>query len=209
MKERKHQKNVPLVLILKDILKSLQKHIKEVKMEENKIQRIVTLHGRELTLTGNELKVGDTAPDFKVIANDLTPIKFYRTYKDKIVLISSVPSLDTPVCDLETKKFNEHAQKLSDDVEIITISMDLPFAQKRWCGQNQINRVKTYSDYLKAEFGKSYGVLIKELRLLARCIFIIDKNFKIKYIQLVKEVSNEPNYDDAINALKNVIQGNL
>jgi len=178
-------------------------------MEENKTLRTVTLNGRELTLTGYEVKVGDTAPDFKVISNDLTPMKFYRTYKDKITLISSVPSLDTRVCDLETRKFNDEAQKLSDDVEIITISMDLPFAQKRWCGQNGITKVKTYSDYIKAEFGKSYGVLIKELRLLARCIFIIDRNFKVKYIQLVKEVSNEPNYDEAINALKDVINGKV
>ena len=178
-------------------------------MEENKTLRTITLNGRELTLIGNELKVGDTAPDFKVISNDMTPMKFYRTYKDKIVLISSVPSLDTPICDLETKKFNEEAQKLSDDVEIITISMDLPFAQKRWCGQNGITKLKTYSDYIKAEFGKSYGVLIKELRLLARCIFIIDKDLKIRYIQLVKEVSNEPDYNDAINALKNVTNKNI
>lgn len=180
-------------------------------MEENtntqEIKRTVTLNGREMTLTGNEIKAGDMAPDFKVISNDMTPMKFQRTYKGKIVLISSVPSLDTPVCDLETRRFNDEAQKLSSDVEIITISMDLPFAQKRWCGQYGVTRVKTYSDYIKAEFGKSYGVLIKELRLLARCIFIVDRDGTVKYVQLVKEVSNEPNYEDALNALKNVIAG--
>ncbi|MEF3279957.1 MAG: thiol peroxidase [Elusimicrobiota bacterium] len=177
-------------------------------MEENKeikIKRTVTLQGRELTLIGEELKIGDKAPDFKVIANDMTPMKFYRTYKGKIVLISSVPSLDTPVCDIETKRFNDEAQKLSQDIEIITISMDLPFAQKRWCGQAGVNRVKTYSDYLKADFGKSYGILIKELRLLARCIFIVDREGIIRYIQLVKEISNEPNYEEAINALKQIV----
>jgi len=176
-------------------------------MEENKIIRTVTMHAREMHLIGDELKVGDDAPDFKVISNDLTPMKFHRTYKDKIVLISSVPSLDTPVCDIETRKFNDESQKLSSDVEIITISMDLPFAQKRWCGQSGVNRVKTYSDYLKSEFGKSYGVLIREIRLLARCIFIVDKDLKIKYIQLVKEITNEPNYEEAISALKNTIAG--
>jgi len=132
-------------------------------------------------------------------------MKFLRTYKGKVVLISSVPSLDTPVCDLETRRFNDEALKLSSDVEIITISMDLPFAQKRWCGQNGVTRVKTYSDYMKAEFGKSYGVLIKELRLLARCIFIIDKEGVVRYVQLVKEVSKEPNYEEAITALKQLL----
>ncbi len=168
-------------------------------------KRTITLQGRELTLIGDEVKVGDKAPDFKVISNDMTPMKFYRSYRDKIVLISSVPSLDTPVCDLETRKFNSEAQKLSSDIEIITISMDLPFAQKRWCGANGIDRVKTYSDYIKADFGKSYGVLIKELRLLARCVFLIDRDGIIRYIQLVKEISNEPNYDEIISEIKKVI----
>lgn len=177
-------------------------------MEENRkidIKRTVTLQGREMILIGNELKIGDIAPDFKVVSNDMTPMKFYRTYKGKVVLISSLPSLDTPVCDIETRRFNEEAKKLSDDIEIIAISMDLPFAQKRWCGQSGITRIKTYSDYLKADFGKSYGVLIKDLRLLARAIFIVDREQKIRYIQLVKEISNEPDYNDAINALKLVI----
>lgn len=174
-------------------------------MEENKIIRTVTMKGNPLTLVGDELKVGDLAPDFKVIDNEMMPVKFHRTYRGKIVLISSVPSLDTPVCDMETRKFNEEAQKLSDDVEIITISMDLPFAQKRWCGQNGINRVKTYSDYLKADFGKKYGVLIKELRLLARCIFLVDRDMKIRYIQLVKEITEEPNYEEVISNIKSIL----
>ncbi|HOJ86371.1 MAG: thiol peroxidase [Elusimicrobiales bacterium] len=177
-------------------------------MEENinnEVKRTVTLQGREMTLIGDEIKIGDKAPDFKVTSNDMTPMKFLRTYKGKVVLISSVPSLDTPVCDLETRRFNDEALKLSSDVEIITISMDLPFAQKRWCGQNGVTRVKTYSDYMKAEFGKSYGVLIKELRLLARCIFIIDKEGVVRYVQLVKEVSKEPNYEEAITALKQLL----
>ena len=174
-------------------------------MENAELKRTVTLQGRTLTLVGKHLKVGDNAPDFKVISNDMTPMKFHRTYRGKIVLILSVPSLDTPVCDMETRKFNSQAQNLSSDVEIIAISMDLPFAQKRWCGANGINRVKTYSDYIKADFGKSYGVLIKELRLLARCVFVIDKEGIIRYIQLVEEISKEPNYDEALNALKSIL----
>lgn len=175
-------------------------------MENNQnTKRTVTLQGRTFTLIGNELKIGDKAPDFKVISNDMTPMKFLRTYKGKVVLISSVPSLDTPVCDIQTRRFNSEAEKLSNDVEIITISMDLPFAQKRWCGANGVTRVKTYSDYLKADFGRSYGVLIKELRLLARAIFIIDREGDIRYIQIVNEITNEPNYDEALNLLKSIV----
>ena len=122
---------------------------------ENEVKRTVTMKGRELTLIGDEIKVGMQAPDFKVIDNNMLPMKFKRTFKGKIILISSVPSLDTPVCDIETKKFNQEAENLSPDIEIITISMDLPFAQSRWCGLASVKRVKTYSDYLKADFGKS------------------------------------------------------
>ncbi|MGC9070670.1 MAG: thiol peroxidase [Elusimicrobiales bacterium] len=177
----------------------------EIKKETQAQKRTVTLDGREMTLVGNEPKVGDKACDFKVISNDMTPMRFYRTYRGKIVLISSVLSLDTPVCDLETRKFNEEAQKLSSDVEIITISMDLPFTQKRWCQANKMERVKTYSDYTKTDFGKSYGVLIRELRLLARCLFLIDREGVIRYIQLLKEISKEPNYEEAINEIKKLV----
>jgi len=170
----------------------------EIKQE---VKRTVTMHGRELTLVGGEIKAGDAAPDFKVTANDMLPMKFKRTFKGKVTLISAVPSLDTPVCDLETRRFNQEALNLSPDIEIITISMDLPFAQKRWCGAAGVNRVKTYSDYLKGDFGKSYGVLIKELRLLARTIFIVDREGFVKYAQQVKEISSEPNYEEALNAL--------
>lgn len=180
-------------------------------MEENNntqnisTERTVTMKGSRLTLIGDEIKVGMEAPDFKVIDNSLLPMKFKRVYKGKITLISSVPSIDTSVCDMETRKFNQEAEKLNPDIEIITISMDLPFAQSRWCGASGVKRVKLYSDYLKADFGKSYGVLIKELRLLARAIFVIDKDGIVRYTQLVNEITNEPDYDSALNALKALI----
>ncbi len=166
--------------------------------------RTVTMKGRALTLLGDEVKIGDEAKDFKAIGNDMLPMKFKRTYLGKTVLISSVPSIDTPVCDLEVRKFNSEAEKLSPEIEIVAISMDLPFAQARWCGAAGVKRVKTYSDYMKAEFGKAYGVLIKELRLLARAIFIVDKTGIIRYSQIVPEITNEPDYENALKALKEI-----
>ncbi|MBI4656257.1 MAG: thiol peroxidase [Elusimicrobia bacterium] len=169
------------------------------------VKRTVTAHGRTMTLVGDEIKVGMPAPDFKVIDNEMLPMKFIRTYKNRISLITSVPSLDTPVCDMETRRFNKEAESFSQDLNILAISMDLPFAQKRWCGAAGINRLKTYSDYLKADFGKSYGVLIKELRLLARAVFIVDKDGIVKYAQIVPETGNEPNYQEVLTALKSVV----
>jgi thiol peroxidase len=159
---------------------------------------VVTMKGNPMTLIGNPVKVGDMAPDFTVAGNDLSPFRF-SSLRGKTVIISAVPSLDTPVCDRETHRFNEEAAKLGD-VQIITISMDLPFAQKRWCGANGISAVKTYSDYKDASFGLAYGVLIKELRLLTRSIFIVDKAGKVQYVQVVKEIASEPNYDEVLAA---------
>jgi thiol peroxidase len=122
---------------------------------------------------GNEVKVGDEAPDFEVLSNDLSPVKL-SSFRGKVCIISSVPSLDTPVCDTETRRFNEEAQQLSSDAALLTISMDLPFAQKRWCGAAGVTRVQTLSDHRDASFGTTYGVLIKELRLLARAVFVVD-----------------------------------
>ncbi|MFH1480769.1 MAG: thiol peroxidase, partial [Pseudomonadota bacterium] len=132
---------------------------------------IIAMKGNPLTLMGNELKIGDSAPDAEVLSNDLSPVKL-SSFKGKISIISSVPSLDTPVCDMETRRFNEEAGKLGDSVVILTISMDLPFAQKRWCGAAGVEKVVTLSDHRDAAFGKAYGVLIKELRLLARAVFV-------------------------------------
>jgi len=166
-------------------------------------KRIVTMKGNPLTLSGNAVKVGESAPDFEVAANDLSGIKL-SSFSGKTCLISSVPSLDTSVCDTQTRKFNEEAGKLGDDVIVLTISMDLPFAQARWCGAAGVDKVQTLSDYRKAEFGNAFGVLIQELRLLARAVFIVDSKGIIRYIQIVDELTNEPDYADAIEALKGI-----
>jgi thiol peroxidase len=164
----------------------------------------VTMKGKPLTLLGNELKVGDKAPDVELTANDMSQMKL-SSYRGKVCIVSAVPSLDTSVCSTETRRFNEEAAKLGNDVVIVTVSMDLPFAQKRWCGQEGIERVITLSDYRNADFGKAYGVLIKENHLLARTVFVVDKQGVIRYIQAVKELSTEPDYNavlEAANKLK-------
>jgi len=161
---------------------------------------IITMKGNPLTLVGNEVRVGDKASDFEVLDNDLSPVRF-SSFHGKVCIISSVPSLDTPVCDMETRRFNEEAGRLSSDVVILTISMDLPFAQKRWCGTAGVTRVQTLSDHRDASLGTSYGVLIKELRLLARAVFLVDRDGIIQYIELVKEITNEPNYEAVLSAV--------
>ena len=164
---------------------------------------LVTMKGNPLTLLGNEVKVGDTAPEFSVIGNDLSPVNL-SSFKGNPLIISSVPSLDTPVCDMSTRRFNQEATALGSKVTILTISMDLPFAQARWCGAAGVQNVVTLSDHKDASFGTTYGLLIKEFRLLARAVFVIDKNGKIQYLQLVPEVAQEPDYDAALDALKKV-----
>jgi thiol peroxidase len=164
----------------------------------------VTLKGNPLTLIGTGIKVGQKAPDFKVLSQNLEE-KGLSDFKGKIKLIASVPSLDTPVCDTEIKRFNDEASKVSKDVVIIFVSMDLPFAQKRFCQEFDINNVKTLSDHREASFGINYGILIKEMRLLARAVFIIGKDDLIKYTQLVKELSSPPDYNSALAALKKEI----
>jgi thiol peroxidase len=164
-------------------------------------KNVVTFKGDPLTLLGEEIKTGQDAPDFKVLDADLKEASL-DNYKGKIKLIASVPSLDTPVCDLQIKRFNDEAANISKDVSIVFISMDLPFAQKRFCQEYSIKKVKTYSDHRDAEFGLKYGTLIKELRLLARAIFIVDKENKVKYVEYVKDITTHPDYDKALNALK-------
>ena len=161
---------------------------------------IITMKGNPLTLVGSKLNVGEPAPDFEVLDNDLSAATL-SSFKGKTCVISSVPSLDTPVCDIETRRFNEEAGKLGADVVILTISMDLPFAQKRWCGASGVDRVVTLSDHYGASFGEAYGVLIKELRLLARAVFIVDKNGMLQYIQVVGELSQEPDYAEVLASL--------
>lgn len=161
----------------------------------------ITLQGNPMTLVGNELKVGDKAPDVELVGNDLGPVKL-SGYDGQVLLISAVPSLDTPVCDMETRRFNTEAAGLGDEVAIITVSMDLPFAQARWCGAAGVDQVVTLSDHREAAFGEAYGVLIKGLRLLARAIWVVDKEGVIKYHQLVGEVAEEPDYEAALAAAK-------
>jgi thiol peroxidase len=161
---------------------------------------VITMKGNPLTLVGQDVHVGDQAPDFEVLANDLSPFKL-SSLKGKVVIICSVPSLDTPTCDIETRWFNEEAAKLGPKVVILTISMDLPFAQKRWCGAAGVDRVTTYSDHREAAFGQAYGVLIKELRLLARAVFVVDQAGTLQYLQVVKELANEPDYGEVLQAV--------
>jgi thioredoxin-dependent peroxiredoxin len=173
--------------------------VKGISMSER--TGIVFSNGNPLTLLGQELKVGDMAPEFVVANHELKPVKL-SSLKGKVVIVSSVPSLDTQVCHLETVRFNAEAKKVASDIKFVTISMDLPFAQKRWCEETSTKNVQVLSDYKEASFGMAYGVLIKELRLLARTIFIIDRTGKISYIQYVKETSEEPNYEEVLEAIK-------
>jgi thiol peroxidase len=146
------------------------------------------------------VKVGDIAPNFTVLANDLSSITLSES-KGKVRLISVVPSLDTEVCDTQTRRFNEDTANISH-VEVLTISVDLPFAQNRWCGSNGLENVKTLSDHRDLSFGEAYGVHIKELRLLARAVFVIDSSDKVTYLEYVSEVTNHPDYNAAIEAVK-------
>lgn len=165
---------------------------------------IVTSHGKPLTLVGDEIRVGQTAPDFLVLDNALSPVKL-SSLRGKVCIVSSVPSLDTPVCDLETRRFNREAAGLGPDAVVLTISMDLPFAQKRWCAAAGITRVQTLSDHRDASFGTSFGMLIKELRLLARAVFVVDRDGTVKYVQVVDEISEEPDYDAALEAARRLV----
>jgi thiol peroxidase len=167
----------------------------------NERSGIITFKGNPFTLLGPELKVGDKAPDFAVVDNGLAPASLASS-AGKIRIISSVPSLDTPVCDTETRRFNQEAAGLPGDVVVLTISLDLPFAQKRWCGAAGIDKVTTLSDYRDRSFGLNYGVLIKELLLLTRAIFVVDGQGVVRYIQIVPEVTSEPDYAAVMAAAK-------
>src|ERR1700693_649116 len=161
-----------------------------------------TLKGNPLTLIGPELKAGDKAPDFNLVDNGLKNVTLADT-GNKVRILSVVPSLDTPVCDAQTKRFNEEAARLPG-VEIYTVSMDLPFAQKRWCGAYGVDKVKMVSDHKSGSFGEKYGTLIKELRIESRAIFVLDKDNTIKHVEYVKEVAEHPNYDAALNAARSL-----
>ena len=161
----------------------------------------VTFKGNPLTAIGSELKVGDKAPDFKLLANDLSEVTL-ASFKGKTKLISVVPSLDTPICDAQTKRFNQEASAFPGDIVVLTVSADLPFAQKRWCGAAGATKVQTLSDHREVSFAEAYGVLVKELRLLSRSIFIVGPDDRIQYLEYVKEIAEHPSYDKALAALK-------
>lgn len=159
-----------------------------------------TFKGNPLTLLGPELQAGAKAPDFEAVDNSLQPVTLAGT-GNKVRIFSVVPSLDTPVCDMQTKRFNDEAAKLSG-IDIYTISMDLPFAQKRWCGSFGVDHIKMLSDHRNASFGENYGTLIKEWRVESRAIFVVDKDNVIRHVEYVKEVAHHPNYDAALAAAK-------
>jgi thiol peroxidase len=161
----------------------------------------VTFQGNPLTLVGHELKAEDPAPDATLLDNELNEVKL-SGHAGGVRVLVAVPSLDTSVCDAEARRFNEEAGKLGGDVKVLVISMDLPFAQARWCGAAGIEHVQTLSDHRDASFGEAYGVLIKELRLLARSIFVVGPDDKVKYVQLVNEMTDEPDYDEVLAAVR-------
>ncbi|HLD35650.1 MAG TPA: thiol peroxidase [Planctomycetota bacterium] len=172
------------------------------------MERTVTFKGQTVTLEGEELKIAQEAPDFIAVTQDMKEIRL-ADYQGKIKVITSFPSLDTPVCDLQVKEFNKRAARLSDDVVVLGISMDLPFAQARFCQENEIKNAVVVSDYRYASFGWNYGLLIKELRLLARSVIILDKNNVVRYIQIVSNTGTPPDYDSALTKLAEIKQGQL
>ncbi len=164
----------------------------------------VTFKGTPVALGGREVKVGQPAPDFSAVDTSLQPVRLADA-RGKVVILSAVPSLDTPVCDTETRRFNQEAAKLPGGVEVWTISMDLPFAQKRWCGAAGIDRVKTLSDFRDRSFGQGYGVAISGgplAGLTARAVFVVGKDGTVKHVEYVREITSEPNYDAALSAAK-------
>ncbi len=161
----------------------------------------ITFKGGPLTLLGPELSVGQAAPDFTLVTNDLEG-KSLSDFAGKVLVLVTVPSLDTPVCDVETRRFNEEAAALGDDVAIAAVSVDLPFAQKRWCGAAGVERVEALSDYKDGSFGNAYGLMIKELALLARAVIVVDRSGKISDVQIVGEVTEEPDYAAVLDAIK-------
>lgn len=164
----------------------------------------VTFQGNTLNLEGSFPKTGEKAPDFSLVANDLS-MKSLADFAGKVLVLATVPSLDTPVCDLEMRRFNSEAAKLSDKCRIVAVSCDLPFAQARWCGAAGAKNVETLSDYMENGFGKNYGVLIKELRLLARAVFVVNASGILTYEQIVPEVTDQPDYAAVLEAVKKAL----
>lgn len=166
--------------------------------------RTFKIKDKSYQLWGTLANIGDKAPDFTVVAQDFSEKKF-SDYKGKVCIIASVPSLDTSVCDRETKRFNDETANLSDDIAILTISMDLPYAQRRWCGAVDNVKVDVLSDHRYADFGEKYGVLVEDLRILARAVFVVDKEGIIRYMEVVPVIGNEPDYEKVIAAAKQLV----
>lgn len=164
----------------------------------------LTFAGNPVTLVGAEVKVGQAAPDFTVLDNGLQP-KGLKDFAGKVKVISVIPSIDTGVCDAQTRWFNQNASDLSEDVVVLTISVDLPFAQKRWCGAAGLDQVLTLSDHKDVSFGTNYGFLVEELRLLSRGIVVIDKDDVVRYVEYVPEVTTAVNFDAAVEAAKALV----
>ncbi|NMB02147.1 MAG: thiol peroxidase [Firmicutes bacterium] len=167
-------------------------------------RRKATLGGNTVTVRGKKLAVGELAPDFQLLDNDLNA-KSLQDFQTPVKLISVVPSLDTGVCDQQTRRFNEEISKLGD-ATVITVSVDLPFAQKRWCGNAGLDSAITLSDHRDVSFGEAYGVLIEELRLLARAVFVLAENNTVKYVEYLEEMKNHPNYEAALDAVKSLLK---
>jgi thiol peroxidase len=165
---------------------------------------VITMKGNPLTLVGSEVKVGEPAPDCEVVGKDLEPVKL-SSFRGKVCIISSMPSLDTSVCDMMTRKFNEDAVVLGANVVVLAISMYLPFAQDRWCIATDVRNVYMFSDHRNASFAQAFGVLIKDLRLLARAVFVVDKEGIIRYIEIVDELTHEPDYEAVLKAAEELL----
>lgn len=169
------------------------------------MSRKITFKGNPLTLEGSEPAVGAKAPAATLLKNDLSSVSLTE-FKGRTLVISCVPSLDTPVCDIQTRAFNSKAAQMPKETVVLAVSMDLPFAQSRWCGAAGAKNVMALSDHMEASFGKAFGILIKELRLLARAVFIVDGEGILRYKQIVGEITNEPDYEDVLQALKNIVK---
>lgn len=158
--------------------------------------------GKPTNLLGTETKVGAVAPDFTAVKQDLTPFEFYKETEGKVVVISSVPSLDTGICEFQTTHFNQTATELSDEVFIVTVSVDLPFAQKRFCGAHGIENIAVVSDHRELDFGQKYGFVLEGVRLLERGVVVMDKDRKVTYVEYLENVGTHPDYDAALEAIK-------
>lgn len=166
-------------------------------------QNLVKANNKYVTLLGTQVEINQPAPNFKVVDKNFIPVQL-SDFKDFTVLLSVVPSLDTGVCSIQTKRFNDEAAKLPSNIVVLTISNDLPFAQKRFCNVEGVDQIKVLSDSVWRDFGENYGLIIKDMGLLTRAIFIIDSQGVVKYKELVANISQHPDYESALNAVKNI-----